>query len=66
MTTVKSVLVGVLLGAGVGGLLTACTSVPHGPAYADAELQAMCEREGGWWRGGLIPGFCESQSTTMP
>jgi DNA polymerase-3 subunit delta len=30
------------------------------------ELQAICERQGGWWRGYLIPGYCESQAATMP
>jgi len=66
MTTVKRILVGVVLGAGLGALPTACTSVPHGPTYTDAELQAICEREGGWWRGGLVSGYCESAGTTMP
>ncbi|HEX9747101.1 MAG TPA: hypothetical protein VGB86_01730 [Methylomirabilota bacterium] len=66
MTTVKAIIVGALLGAGAGGLLTACGSMPHGPTYTDAELQAACERRGGWWRGNLIPGYCESQSTALP
>ena len=58
-------LTGVLLGAVVCGVLTACSMVPHPPTYTDAELQAMCERRGGWWRGNLIPGFCEYQSASM-
>lgn len=66
MNTGRKILFGVLLGAGACGLFAACSSVPHGSAYTLAELQAACEREGGWWRGSLLPGYCESQSTTMP
>jgi hypothetical protein len=66
MRGIKVVLAGALLGAVAGGLLAACSATPHGPTYTDAELQAICEREGGWWRGYLIPGYCESQAATMP
>lgn len=66
MTTVKALLIGTWLGLGAGGLLAACGSAPHGPTYTDAELRAACEREGGWWRGGLIPGYCEPPGATMP
>jgi hypothetical protein len=55
------VLTGVLLGAVVCGALSACSTVPHPPTYTAAELQAICERTGGWWRGNLIPGFCERE-----
>lgn len=53
-----------LLGAGVCGLLGACTTV-HPPTYTDAELEAQCVRRGGWWRGSLIPGYCEFQSVSL-
>jgi hypothetical protein len=62
---ITRILGGALL-VGACGPLAACGSVPHGPTYTDAELQAKCEREGGWWRGYLIPGYCESQAATMP
>lgn len=66
MNTGRKILLGVLLSAGAGGLFAACSSVPHGPAYSEVELQAACERVGGWWRGSLIPDYCESQSTAFP
>ncbi len=33
-----------LLAAGVGGLFTACTTVPIPPPYTQDELKAICER----------------------
>ena len=36
--------------------------MPQGPTYTEAELKAICERRGGWWRGNLIPGYCEYQT----
>ena len=66
MPGIRATVAGALLGAAACGLLAACSAVPHGPTYTDAELQAKCEREGGWWRGYLIPGYCESQAATMP
>ena len=53
-----------LLGAGACGLLAACTTA-YPPTYTEAELQAQCERRGGWWRGSLIPGYCEFQSASL-
>lgn len=68
MTTVNTtkskarrLILGALLVAAAGGLLTACSSMPPGPTYTDEELRAICERHGGWWRGNLIPGYCEYQ-----
>jgi len=63
--SVRQILTGVLLGAVVCGLLTACSALvtPHPPTYTEAELQATCERNRGWWRGNLIPGYCEYEST---
>ncbi len=46
-------------------LLAGCAGVAHGPTYTDAELKAICERQGGWWRGELIPGFCEFQTASI-
>jgi len=53
-----------LLGAGACGLLGGCTTV-HPPTYTEAELQAQCERRGGWWRGSLIAGYCEFQAASL-
>ena len=56
---------GALLAAAVCGLLTGCAGLPQGPTYTDAELRAICERQGGWWRGELIAGFCEYQTASV-
>jgi len=61
----RKLLLAMLLAAGACGLFTACSSLPQGPTYTDAELQAMCERRGGWWRGNLIAGFCEFQTASF-
>ena len=60
----RRVLAIALLGAGVCGVFSACSTV-HPPTYTDAELQAQCERRGGWWRGSLIPGYCEYQTASV-
>jgi len=72
MTTVDSMkgagrrlVLGALLAAAAGGLLTACSSMPIGPTYTEDELWVICERHGGWWRGRLIPGFCEYQTASI-
>ena len=69
MTTVKAtkgyarrLVLGGLLAAAAGGALGGCASMPQGPTYTEAELKAICERRGGWWRGNLIPGYCEYQT----
>jgi hypothetical protein len=69
MTTINTIkglarrlLLAALLAVAVGGLLSACGTMPPGPTYTDDELRAMCERRGGWWRGNLIPGYCEYQT----
>jgi hypothetical protein len=59
--TGRKILYGALLGAAAMGLLSGCASMPQGPTYTDEELRAECQRRGGWWRGNLIPGFCEYQ-----
>jgi hypothetical protein len=71
MTTVDTIkglarrlLLAALLAAAVGGLLSACSTMAPGPTYTDDELRAMCERRGGWWRGNLIPGYCEYQTAS--
>jgi len=60
--TSREILLGALLAACACGLFSACSSMPQGPTYTDAELRAICERRGGWWRGDLIAGYCEYQS----
>ena len=45
--------------------LVSCSSVAYPPTYTEAELRAMCERRGGWWRGDLIPGYCEYQGAWL-
>ena len=71
MTTVETtksrarrLVLGVLLAAAAGGMVTGCASMPQGPTYTEAELKAICERRGGWWRGNLIPGYCEYQTAS--
>ena len=59
----RRVLAIALLGAGMSGLFSACSTV-HPPTYTDAELEAQCVRRGGWWRGSLIPGYCEYQTAS--
>ena len=54
-----------LLGATALGALSACSSMPVPPTYTDAELEQQCVRRGGWWRGSLIPGYCEFQSASL-
>jgi hypothetical protein len=61
----RRLLVGALLAAGVGGLFGGCAGLPQGPTYTDAELKAICERQGGWWRGELIAGYCEYQTASI-
>jgi hypothetical protein len=39
--------------------------MPPGPTYTEDELRIICERRGGWWRGNLIPGYCEFQSASL-
>ena len=58
----RRLVLGALLAATAGGLLSACGSMPPGPTYTDDELRVICERRGGWWRGNLIPGYCEYQT----
>lgn len=45
--------------AGCGGL----TGPGRGPTYTPAELGAICQRDGGWWRLDTLigGGFCEYQ-----
>jgi hypothetical protein len=43
--------------------VAACSGVPPGPAYTQEELEARCNRTGGWWRGSRsysqVSGHCE-------
>jgi hypothetical protein len=54
-----------LLASAAGLLLGACSSVAYPPTYSQAELRAMCERRGGWWRGDLIANYCEFQGAML-
>ena len=63
--TIRKILLGVLLVAATCGLYSASSTKPPGPTYTDAELKAICERRGGWWRGELIAGYCEFQSASL-
>jgi hypothetical protein len=39
-----------------------CAGTPIPPTYTQAQLQATCERTGGWWRpNDLMGGYCEYQ-----
>lgn len=60
----RRLVLGALLAAAAGGLLSACSSMPPGPTYTEDELRVICERRGGWWRGNLIPGLCEYQTAS--
>lgn len=59
------VLAALLLGAAICALFSACSSIPIPPLYTEAELKAACQRRGGWWRGDLIPAYCEFQSASL-
>jgi hypothetical protein len=61
----RGIVAGALLAAGASVLVAACSTVPHPPTYTGAELQTMCESRGGWWRGSLIPGYCEYQAAHL-
>ena len=63
--TGRKILLGALLGAAALGVFSGCASMPQGPTYTQAELKAQCERRGGWWRGNLIPDFCEYQAASL-
>ena len=65
--SVRRVLTGVLLGAAVGGVLTACSTVPIPPTYTQGELKAICERRGGWWHDDNLwgRGLCEYQAASL-
>ena len=52
-------LAAILLAAALDSGCSAPT-VAHAPTYTQVELAAICERNGGWWRGDdLMGGFCE-------
>ena len=56
---------GFLLVLAAAGLMGGCSNWPQTPTYTDAELKAICERRGGWWRGDLIAGYCEFQAASL-
>ncbi len=56
---------GALLVIGACVLLAGCSTVAYPPTYTQDELKVICERRGGWWRGNLIPGYCEYQAASL-
>ena len=58
-------IVGFVLGVAACLFLASCSGVVYPPTYTQAELKAICERRGGWWRGDLIPGYCEYQAASL-
>jgi hypothetical protein len=56
---------GALLLGSAGALLAGCSGVVYPPTYTEEELRTTCERRGGWWRGELIPGYCEFQGAWL-
>ncbi len=65
MPITQRLLGGALIAAGLCALLAGCAGLPQGPTYTDAELRAICERRGGWWRGEVIAGYCEYQTASI-
>jgi hypothetical protein len=61
----RRLIAGFVFGAAACLLLASCSSVAYPPTYTEAELKAICERRGGWWRGDLIPGYCEYQGAWL-
>jgi hypothetical protein len=59
------VVAGALFTAGAGVLLGGCSGVAYPPTYTQEELKIRCEQRGGWWRGSLIPGYCEYQAASL-
>jgi len=59
------IVTGVLLLVVVGVLLGGCSGVAYPPTYTQEELKIRCEQRGGWWRGSLIPGYCEYQAASL-
>lgn len=61
----RRVLGRIALAAFLAGAFGGCAGLPQGPTYTDEELRAICERQGGWWRGQLIAGYCEYQTASI-
>jgi len=61
----RRILANASLSLAVCALFTACSTMPYPPTYTQAELRASCERRGGWWRGNLIPDYCEFQRASL-
>lgn len=61
----RRVLVAGVVVVSAAALLGGCTSVAYPPTYTEEELKRRCEMRGGWWRGSLIPGYCEYQTASL-
>ena len=65
MKTMGQILVRATLLSGAFMVLAGCSSTAIGPAYTQAELKLICERQGGWWhRGDVIGGYCEYRTSS--
>ncbi len=52
-----------LILAAMIALVLGCAGARIEPPYSEQELRAICERQGGWWRGPDVRGgFCEYES----
>ncbi|HXJ81515.1 MAG TPA: hypothetical protein VMS64_22895 [Candidatus Methylomirabilis sp.] len=63
--TGRRLIAGAVLLAGTGALLAGCSGIVYPPTYTQEELKTICQRRGGWWRGDLIPGYCEYQAASV-
>jgi hypothetical protein len=61
-STRRRLLASGLLAAGACGLFGGCATLMEGPEMTP---QRQCEIHHGWWRGDLIPGYCEYQSASL-
>lgn len=63
MTSKRAKTISVAAATGLCTLIAGCSNAPLGPTYGQAELQVICERQGGWWRDNqLTGGYCEYQA----
>ena len=66
MVPILGWVVALLLFAAVASvLLGGCSGVAYPRTYTEEELRIRCEQRGGWWRGALIPGYCEYQAASL-
>jgi len=61
----RRLLASALLAAGACGLLGGCAGWTQPEMSTEEFLKRQCEVHGGWWRGNLIPGYCEYQTASV-